>query len=211
MLLPPTRCDVPLAEAGKPRFPVDAWMASGAQGWLVVGADAVRARRAPRREAAPRVEALAERPRDRGDARGGRHARRRSRAASSCSARRRGSSPSSRRGRRRRTRRTCATFIDRFGVRPSYWTALGRDAGALAGAALAPLPADATSEPKAVTQRRAIVQAGLLGARAPLVDDGRQGHRRRTASCRERCASRRGRRSERGARRRHGACAGRSS
>jgi hypothetical protein len=56
------------------------------------------------------------------------------------------------------------TFIDRFGVRPSYWTALGRDAGVLAGAALAPLPADATSEPKAVTQRRAMVQAGLQGA-----------------------------------------------
>ena len=59
-------------------------------------------------------------------------------------------------------------FIDRFGVRPSYWTALGRDAGALAGAALAPLPADATSEVKAVTQRRAIVQAGLLGTRVHL-------------------------------------------
>ena len=60
------------------------------------------------------------------------------------------------------------TFIDRFGVRPSYWTALGRDAGALAAASLAPLPVDSTSEAKAVTSRRAIVQSGLLGVKLRL-------------------------------------------
>ena len=59
-------------------------------------------------------------------------------------------------------------FIERFGARPTYWTALGRDAAALAGAALAPLPIDATTDPKAVTQRRAIVQAGLQAARVRL-------------------------------------------
>ncbi len=60
------------------------------------------------------------------------------------------------------------TFMERFGARPTYWTALGRDAGVLAGAALAPLPADSTSDPKGVTQRRAIVQAGLQAVRVRL-------------------------------------------
>jgi hypothetical protein len=59
-------------------------------------------------------------------------------------------------------------FMDRFGVRPSYWTALGHDAGALAKAALAPLPKETTTEAKAVAQRRAIVQAGLLATRVKL-------------------------------------------
>ena len=58
--------------------------------------------------------------------------------------------------------------MERFGTRPSYWTALGRDAGALAKAALQPLPADTTNDPKAVAQRRAIVQAGLLATRVRL-------------------------------------------
>ena len=52
--------------------------------------------------------------------------------------------------------------------RPSYWAALGHDAGALAKAALAPLPKDTTSDTLAVAQRRAIVQAGLLATRVRL-------------------------------------------
>jgi hypothetical protein len=59
-------------------------------------------------------------------------------------------------------------FMERFGVRPSYWTALGHDAGALAKAALAPLPKETTTDVKSVTQRRAIVQAGLLATRVKL-------------------------------------------
>ena len=59
-------------------------------------------------------------------------------------------------------------FMERFGVRPSYWTALGHDAGALAKAALAPLPADTTTDPKAVVERRALVQTGLLATRVRL-------------------------------------------
>ena len=56
-------------------------------------------------------------------------------------------------------------FMDRFGSRPSYWTALGHDAGALAKTALTRLPTDTTTESKAVAERRAAVQAGLLAAR----------------------------------------------
>jgi hypothetical protein len=164
VLLPPTRCDVPLSEAGKPRFPVDAWMASGAQGWLVSGPtqcarDVLRdvkrlleSRRSPNdRVIAVTLEAgvtPSEVPRGI--------------VVLSASA---GLVPILATRPEEAHEEDVRTFIDRFGVRPSYWTALGRDAGALAGVALAPLPADATSDPKAVAQRRAIVQAGLFGAK----------------------------------------------
>ena len=167
VLLPPTRCDVPLSAAGKPRFPVDAWMASGAQGWLVSGPtqcarDVLRdvkrlleSRRSPNdRVIAVTLEAgvtPAEVPRGI--------------VVLSASA---GLVPILATRPEEAHEEDVRTFIDRFGVRPSYWTALGRDAGALAGAALAPLPADTTSDPKAITQRRAIVQAGLFGARLRL-------------------------------------------
>lgn len=167
VLLPPTRCDIPLSEAGKPRFPVDAWMASGAQGWLVSGPtqcarDVLRdvkrlleSRRSPNdRVIAVTLEAGVT-PSDvpRGI------------VVLSASA---GLVPILATRPEEAHEEDVRTFIDRFGVRPSYWTALGRDAGALAAAAIAPLPADATSDPKGVVQRRAIVQAGLFGARLRL-------------------------------------------
>jgi hypothetical protein len=164
VLLPPTRCDVPLSEAGKPRFPVDAWMASGAQGWLVSGPtqcarDVLRdvkrlleSRRSPNdRVIAVTLEAgvtPSEVPRGI--------------VVLSASA---GLVPILATRPEEAHEEDVRTFIDRFGVRPSYWTALGRDAGALASVALGPLPPDQTSDPKSVTQRRAIVQAGLIGAR----------------------------------------------
>jgi hypothetical protein len=58
--------------------------------------------------------------------------------------------------------------MQHFGVRPSYWTALGHDAGGLAKAALTPLPTDTTTDTKAVVHRRAIVQAGLLATHVKL-------------------------------------------
>jgi len=165
VLLPPVRCDVPLAVAGKPRFPVDAWASAGAHGWLVSGPascarDLVRdIARLPgsRAQGATKVLVLSleagvslpELPRGlvvMGSAAGLIPVI----AAPSASDARQAS---------------VAAFIEAFGVRPSYWTALGRDAGALAAAALAPLPDNATSEPRGVTQRRAIAQAGLFGAR----------------------------------------------
>jgi hypothetical protein len=167
VLLPPTRCDVPLSEAGKPRFPVNAWMASGAQGWLVSGPaqcarDVLRdVKRLLETKHLPGDRVIAvtleagvtpsEVPRGI--------------VVLSASA---GLVPILASRPEEAHEEDVRTFIDRFGVRPSYWTALGRDAGALAGAALAPLPADSTSEIKAVTQRRAIVQAGLFGARVRL-------------------------------------------
>lgn len=36
-LLPAVKCDVPLIEAGRTRFPIEMWWRSGARGWLVSG------------------------------------------------------------------------------------------------------------------------------------------------------------------------------
>lgn len=167
VLLPPTRCDIPLAAAGKPRFPVKAWMASGAQGWLVSGPSSCS--RDVLRDVKRLVDASAK-ARDRVIAvtleAGVSHPQvPRGVVVLSASA---GLVPimatrpeEARDGEVRR-------FMESFGVRPSYWTALGRDAGALARAALAPLPADSTSDSTGVTQRRAIVQAGLHGSRLKL-------------------------------------------
>jgi hypothetical protein len=167
VLLPATRCDIPLSEAGKPRFPVNAWMASGAQGWLISGPEQCA------RDVLRDVKRLLETKRAPGD---------RVVAVTleagvtpsevpkgivvlSASA---GLVPILASRPEEAHEADVRSFIDRFGVRPSYWTALGRDAGAIGGAALAPLPADSTSDPKGVLQRRAMVQAGLLGARLRL-------------------------------------------
>jgi hypothetical protein len=167
VLLPPTRCDVPLSEAGKPRFPVDSWLASGAQGWLVSGPTACA------RDVLRDIKHLLETKTMRGE---------RAIAVTleaglppsdvprgvvvlSASA---GLVPVQATRAEEAHDEDVRSFIDRFGVRPSYWTALGRDGGALSSAALAPLPPDATSEARAVTQRRAIVQAGLHAARVRL-------------------------------------------
>ncbi len=174
VLLPPTRCDVPLGEAGKPRFPVASWMASGAQGWLIAGPtscarDVVRDVRrvlATRPASADLAFAVtleaglppADVPRGI--------------VVLSASA---GLVPIQASRPEEAHEEDVRAFMERFGARPTYWTALGRDAGALAGAALAPLPIDATTDPKAVTQRRAIVQAGLQAARVRLWTTDEQG------------------------------------
>lgn len=167
VLLPPTRCDVPFAEAGKPRFPVASWMSSGAEGWLVSGPTScardvlrdvkrfVDTRGASfERPIAVTLEAgisPAEVPRNI--------------VVLSASA---GLVPIRAVRPEEAPDADVRAFMERFGARPTYWTALGRDAGVLAGAALAPLPADATTDPKGVPQRRAIVQAGLKAARLRL-------------------------------------------
>jgi hypothetical protein len=59
-------------------------------------------------------------------------------------------------------------YMDRFGVRPSWWTALGRDAGALARKAVSTLPAGTVTEKDAIAQRRALAQFRLSTATAHL-------------------------------------------
>jgi len=167
VLLPPTRCDIPLSAAGKTRFPVASWVASGAQGWLVSGPTSCA------RDVLRDVKRFIE-----GRSAGGERYIAvtleaglppseipRGIVALSASA---GLVPVQATRPEEAHDEDVRTFMDRFGARPTYWTALGRDAGALAGAALAPLPADSTSDPKGVTQRRAIVQAGLQAVRVRL-------------------------------------------
>lgn len=59
-------------------------------------------------------------------------------------------------------------YMTQFGARPSWWTALGRDAGALARAALVVLPLDTIADPAVIAQRRALVQFRVATATAPL-------------------------------------------
>jgi hypothetical protein len=173
VFLPPTRCDVPLAEAGKPRFPVASWLASGAQGWIVSGPSScardvlrdlrrvLETRRGPTLWFGLTLESgvpPSEIPRGV--------------VLSSASA---GLVPILASRPEDAREEDVKGFMERFGIRPSYWTALGRDAGMLARAALAPLPPDSTSDPKNVTQRRAIVQAGLAAARVRLWTTDDQG------------------------------------
>jgi hypothetical protein len=65
--------------------------------------------------------------------------------------------------------------MESLGVRPSWWTALGHDAGALAKAALAPLPSDTTVDKAAIAKRRALVESGLLATRIHLWTTEEQG------------------------------------
>jgi hypothetical protein len=166
VLLPSTRCDIPLAVAGKPRFPVASWRTSGAQGWLIAGPascarDVLREIEAPSEGAKKRVGALAL------TLEAGLPSMTPVAGVITLSAAA-GFVPVL------ATRPTDVSepdmraYMERFGARPTYWTALGRDAGMLASAALRPLPSDTTSVPNAVVQRRAIVQAGLHTVRVPL-------------------------------------------
>ncbi len=59
-------------------------------------------------------------------------------------------------------------YMTQFGARPSWWTALGRDGGALARAAILALPLDTLADPAAVGQRRALVQFRMATATSPL-------------------------------------------
>ncbi|WP_146648348.1 hypothetical protein [Labilithrix luteola] len=168
VLLPPARCDLALAEAGKTRFPVPAWFASGAQGWLVSGPSGCasdllrdvrrvleqRPRSAEGKPMALTLEAgvpPSEVPKGV--------------LVLSASA---GLVPVAATRPEEAHDDDVRQFMERFGVRPTYWTAIGRDAGVLARTALAPLPADSATDVQGVTQRRAIVQAGLLAARVRL-------------------------------------------
>lgn len=168
-LLPSVRCDVPLSEAGKPRFPVDAWFASGADGWLVAGPpgcahdvirdvgralERVRMRSGGEPKVALTLEAgvpLRDIPRGI--------------AILSASA---GLVPVLAAKPEEASDADVRSFMEKLGVRPSYWSALGRDAGAIARTAIGVLPLETTTSLASVTQRRAIVRAGLLGARVRL-------------------------------------------
>ena len=155
-LLPPVRCDIPLAEAGHTRFPIAAWEKAGARGWMLAGSaqcskDVLRDIESSQKSGS--VALTLESGVQLGDAP-------RKVTVFSASA---GIIPVL-------DVKTDETkrFVESFGVRPSWWTALGHDAGILSKAALARLPLDTTNEASAIAQRRALVLAGLASAKAQL-------------------------------------------
>lgn len=173
VLLPAVRCDVPLAEAGKPRFPADAWLKSGASGWLVSGPtscarDVLRdvrraAESSPKKDLAFALTLEAGVPPSEVP---------RGAIVLAASA---GLVPVLATKPEEAKEPDVRSFMEQFGVRPSYWTAIGRDAGVLAKAAVMPLPDDTTNDEKLVAQRRTMVKNGLLGARATLWTSDDQG------------------------------------
>lgn len=61
-----------------------------------------------------------------------------------------------------------ARYVTTFAVRPTWWAALGRDAGVLARRAVSPLPTEGATDAREVTQRRSIVVGGLMATRTRL-------------------------------------------
>jgi hypothetical protein len=59
-------------------------------------------------------------------------------------------------------------YMQQFGARPSFWTALGRDGATLARAAIRALPLDTITNPAAIAQRRSLVQFRVGAATARL-------------------------------------------
>lgn len=168
VLLPPVRCDIALAEAGKTRFPVASWLASGAQGWLVSGPSGcardvlldiqrVRSER-PHASTEKPVALTLEASIPRADVPRGV-------TVLSASA---GLVPVSASRPEEVADEDIRSFMDRFGVRPTYWTAIGRDAGVLARAAVASLPTDTSSDEKVIAERRAKAIASVFAARVKL-------------------------------------------
>jgi len=170
-LLPTVRCDIPLAEASKPRFPIESWMTSGAQGWLVSGSSACA------RDVLRDLGRVLERPPPTIKAANAKavaltleagipftDAPKRVTILSASA----GLVPVLASKAQDAHEDDVRKFMERFGVRPTYWTALGRDGGALARAAMGPLPVDTTSDPKTVAQRRQIVTSGLTAMRVKM-------------------------------------------
>lgn len=164
--LPTVRCDVPISQPGQPRFPVEAWRSAGAQGWLIAGPsscardalrDIDRVRLGPKGAGAAAALTL-EAGLPAADAPAGL-------TIISASA---GIIPVDAAPADEPRAADVKRFVDRFGARPSYWTALGRDGGALARVAMAPLPPNGTTDDKQVAERRALAARGLLEARVRL-------------------------------------------
>jgi hypothetical protein len=161
-LLPAVRCDLPLAAAGKTRFPVRGWREAGARAVLIAGPSSCG------RDVLRDLAAIAsDRPAVALTLEAGVPIDQVPRGVAVIGAAAGVVPILASRSEEVRDDEVRA-FMDRFGVRPSYWTALGHDAGILAKGALSTLPLDVTTDARAVMQRRAIVQTGLVATRARL-------------------------------------------
>ncbi|HEX3770335.1 MAG TPA: hypothetical protein VHV30_05700 [Polyangiaceae bacterium] len=157
MLGPPASCDASPARAGEARFPIDAWKTDKTRAWLASGSPecavdllhelgAAQARGV----VALTLEAAARLP---------------STSSLRVVSARAGIVPEW------DARDPRADEANRFAItvgNAGWWAALGRDAATLARVALLGIPTDLVSEPKAVSERRAIARDRVVAARARL-------------------------------------------
>ena len=158
-------CDAIAAQAGEPRFPVAAWEKSGVRGIIISGPgecardvvldgrsvfarDQTFAMTLDATESAEVVERITK----------GTHARILSAQA--------GLFPIL--AEKVGTDADLARYVAMFAVRPTWWAALGRDAGSLARRAVSPLPPEGATDVREITQRRSIVVGGLMATRTRL-------------------------------------------
>ena len=159
LFLPLVPCDVEAQQAGEPRFPVASWEKHGAR--VIVAAGPVECARDVIRELGTRNKPVTVALTLDG---------------SSTTARAKGVSLLAvAAGFVPVTARVAdvadpdvRAYMTQFGARPSFWTAIGHDAAALARVAISTLPLDTLSDPAAVAQRRALVQFRVATATAPL-------------------------------------------
>ena len=157
----PVSCEVETTRAGEPRFPVASWAKDSARGWIVAGTvecarDLLREVGASRR---PGVVALTLEGSATAGTPGGRPPSLDilSTTAGIIPLRQTpSSSPSV-----ELAAADVRAYMKQYAARPSWWTALGRDAGKLARSAVAALPLDTVSEPQLVAERRVLVNVQL--------------------------------------------------
>ncbi len=158
-LLPPIDCDVDPPRAGEPRFPVAAWKADHVSAWLVEG-PAECARDVVGELASAGNAGLVALVLEAADTRV-RSAKLRLMAAAAGVVPRATLADATRDA-------ELASYATRRGSAPSWWTALGRDAAALARAGVAALPLDLSTDVAEVTRRRSAVKAAIASAKLHL-------------------------------------------
>jgi hypothetical protein len=168
LLQAPVSCDAASPIAGESPFPIAAWNKAGIDRWIVAGAPDCAAalfrglRGRPRRGS---VALSLEASETRGRPPPGLH-------VVSAAA---GIVPPEAVDQADPRVADARAMVEQTGAPAGWWAALGHDAAVLARAALARLPADATSEAGAIAHRRAIVRQGLVDARAMLWSSEHEG------------------------------------
>lgn len=175
-LLPAVRCDAPIVEAGKSRFPLGVWRSAGATGWVVSGSRAC-SRDIVRDLAKLHLESPGDRktPQLVGLTLEAGLSHREAVSSLTILSVAAGIVPLASDLPEDEKDPDVRRLMSTFGARPSYWVALGRDAGALARKALAALPTDTTDAPAEVVKRRDSAAESLLRARMKLWTSEQQG------------------------------------
>ena len=152
-VLPPVSCDVEATRAGDPRFPVASWLQEGARGWIVAGP--VECARDVLREVGARSKGGVVGLTLEGTATTARAPQLRVVGTAA------GVVPVASLQAQNVVPDDVRAYMAQFAARPSWWTALGRDAGILARQAVVQLPLDTTADAAVIAQRRNLVNTQL--------------------------------------------------